>query len=86
MVHGAPYGVHPITGIPYSDKSKVVAGVLQLLVPIGIGRFYTGHTKIGVLQLVTALFCGVGAIWAFVDGVLMLMGKVPDSEGRPLRE
>ena len=22
----APYGLHPVTGIPFSDKSKIVAG------------------------------------------------------------
>ena len=48
----APYGLHPVTGIPYSDKSKVVAGLLQILLPFGIGRFYIGDTKIGVIQLV----------------------------------
>src|SRR6478609_4930851 len=64
----APYGIHPITGVPYSDKSKVVAGVLQLVVPLGIGRFYMGDTNIGIAQLlVTLVTCGVGAIWPFID-------------------
>jgi hypothetical protein len=82
----APFGVHPISGIPYSEKSKVVAGLLQIFVPCA-GRFYTGHTTIALVQLaVTIVTCGVGALWPMVDGVLMLMGKVPDSEGRVLRE
>ena len=51
----APYGMHPVTGIPYSDKSKLVAGLLQILLPFGIGRFYIGDTKIGVIQLVVTL-------------------------------
>lgn len=86
MVH-APYGVHPITGQPYSDKSKVVAGLLQLFVPFGIGRFYTGHTTLGILQAIAVVVtCGVGALWPMIDGVLMLMGNVPDAQGRPLRE
>ena len=29
----APYGLHPVTGIPYSDKSKIVAGLLNILIP-----------------------------------------------------
>lgn len=76
-----------MTGIPYSDKSKVVAGILQLVVPIGIGRFYTGHTTIGILQLVVSVVtCGIGCLWPAIDGIMMLMGNVPDAEGRPLRD
>jgi hypothetical protein len=42
----APYGIHPATGLPYSDKQKLVAGLLQILIPLGIGRFYIGDTII----------------------------------------
>ena len=34
----APYGRHPLTGEPLSDKSKVIAGLLQLLGLLGAGR------------------------------------------------
>ena len=55
-VPGAPYGVHPVTGVPYSDKSKVAAGLLQLLLPFvgicGVGRLYAGHMAIGLIQLI----------------------------------
>jgi TM2 domain-containing membrane protein YozV len=84
----APYGRHPVTGQPFSDKSKVIGGLLQLLSLIGIGgigRFYIGDTGIGVAQLLTGL-CGVGLIWSIVDGVLMLTGNVNDPQGRPLRD
>ncbi|MDT5067011.1 MAG: hypothetical protein QOK02_3166, partial [Mycobacterium sp.] len=30
MDPAAPYGRHPLTGEPLSEKSKVVAGLLQL--------------------------------------------------------
>jgi TM2 domain-containing membrane protein YozV len=87
MVPGAPYGVHPVTGVPYSEKSKLVAGLLQIFLPFGAGRFYTGHTTIGIIQLVVSIVtCGAGSLWCLIDGILMLMGNVPDSEGRPLRE
>src|SRR5882762_10327978 len=33
----APYGRHPLTGEPLSEKSKVVAGLLQLLGLFGCG-------------------------------------------------
>lgn len=75
-------------GNPLSEKSKLVAGLLQIFIgSFGIGRFYLGYTTIGVLQIVaTFLTCGVGAIWPLIDGILIIMGKVPDSEGRTLRE
>lgn len=82
----APYGVHPVTGIPYSDKSKLVAGLLQILIPLGIGRFYIGDTKTGVWQLVvTILTCGIGGLWPFIDGIIMLATDSTDAQGRPLR-
>lgn len=82
----APYGVDPLTGRPLSDKSKVVAGVLQVLLPLGIGRFYTGHVGLGVAQLVVTLVtCGVGALWPFIDGIVLLVGQPTDPQGRLLR-
>lgn len=82
----APYGIHPATGLPYSDKSKIVAGLLQVLLPLGIGRMYMGQTGLGVAQLlVTLLTCGVGALWPFIDGILILVGDKTDAQGRVLR-
>ncbi|MGV0837018.1 TM2 domain-containing protein [Mycolicibacterium thermoresistibile] len=87
----APYGRHPVTGEPLSDKSKVVAGLLQLLGIVGIvgiGRIYIGQTGFGIAQLIVGLItCFVGAvIWGIIDAVLILTDKVRDSEGRPLRD
>lgn len=98
----APYGRQPYTGEPLSDKSKVVAGLLQLLGLLGflgIGRLYLGYTGLGVAQLLVGFFggfiigmltCGIGllipAIWAIVDAVLILTDKVRDPYGRPLRD
>lgn len=81
---GAPYGIEPLTGLPYSDKQKLVGGLLQVFLP-GVGRLYLGHIGIGVAQLVTWFFC-VGFIWGVIDGVLILAGKVTDPQGRPLRD
>ncbi|CAM3396138.1 NINE protein [Nocardioides dubius] len=83
----APYGVHPVTGIPYSDKSKLLVGLLQVLIPLGIGRMMMGQTGLGVAQLlVTVLTCGIGALWPFIDGIVILVSDdVRDSQGRPLR-
>jgi len=81
----APYGRDPVSGFPYSDRSKVVAGLLQLFLPIGIGRLYAGHTGIGIAQLLLTLFFGIGVIWAFIDGIVILAGRPTDAKGRPLR-
>ncbi len=82
----APYGTHPVTGAPYSDKSKIVAGVLQLVVPLGIGRFYIGDTRIGVAQLLVTIFtCGIGGLWPLIDGIMILVGYPRDAQGRPMK-
>ncbi|MFC7493500.1 MULTISPECIES: TM2 domain-containing protein [unclassified Nocardioides] len=82
----APYGVDPRTGLPFSDKQKLVAGLLQILIPLGIGRFYIGDTKIGVWQLVVTIFtCGIGALWPFIDGIIILATDSKDANGYPLR-
>lgn len=81
----APHGREPLTGIPYSDRSKIVAGLLQVFLPIGIGRFYSGHAGIGVAQLLLTLFFGIGMVWAFIDGIVILAGRPTDPHGRPLR-
>ncbi|MDN5747459.1 MAG: DUF1707 domain-containing protein [Pseudonocardia sp.] len=81
----APYGRDPRTGIPYSDRFKVLAGVLQLVLPFGAGRFYTGHYGIAVAQLLLSLV-GIGVLWAFIDGIMILAGHpTTDPHGRPLR-
>lgn len=83
---GAPYGVHPVLGIPYSDKQKLVAGLLQIFLPFGIGRFYTGHTNIAIAQLLVTIFtCGIGSIWSWVDGIVMLVTDSKDANGYVLR-
>ncbi|MFZ0833107.1 MAG: NINE protein [Mycobacterium sp.] len=87
----APFGRHPLTGEPYSDKSKIAAGLLQLLGLlgiVGIGRIYIGDTKLGVIQLIVGIVtCTVGAwIWGIVDAILIFTDNVRDPQGRPLRD
>jgi TM2 domain-containing membrane protein YozV len=87
----APFGRHPVTGEPYSDKSKIVAGLLQLLGLfglVGIGRMYLGQVGYGIAQLIVGwVTFGVGAwIWGIIDAVLILTDRVRDRQGRPLRD
>lgn len=98
----APWGADPTTGIPYSGKSRTVAGLLQILLPFlsicGVGRLYSGHIAIGLIQMIGMFLAWVSAIfligfllvpvmwiWTVVDGILMLTGSVKDENGRPLR-
>ncbi|MCT2587617.1 DUF1707 domain-containing protein [Actinophytocola gossypii] len=71
--------------VEYSDRSRIAAGVLQILLPFGIGRFYTGHTGTALAQLFTAIFF-VGVVWSFVDGVILIAKGGEDRYGRPLRD
>src|SRR5262245_50098167 len=72
----APYGYDRL-GRPLSDKSKIVAGLLQLLLGFffalgGVGRLYAGNIGLGVAQLVAtvvgwlALVCGFFLVLPFV--------------------
>lgn len=47
----------------------------------GLHRFYTGHTREGLIQLVTMGGCG---IWWALDVVQIARGRYRDAEGRPL--
>lgn len=66
----APFGRHPFTGEPFSDKSKAAAGLLQILLPFvgicGVGRLYIGSTAIGLMQLL--------GFWIAVAFSLVLIG------------
>lgn len=81
------YGVDAY-GRPLSDKSKVVAGVLGILLGgLGVGRFYIGDTRTGVLQLIVTIFtCGLGHFWGLIDGIMILVNGGVDAQGRVLRD
>lgn len=53
------------------------------MLPFGTGRFYSGETKIAVAQLVCALITfGIGSLWPFIDGIVLLIRGIEDSSGR----
>jgi hypothetical protein len=79
QAHAAP--------VPYSEKSKIIAGVLQIVLPFGVGRFYTGHVGIAIAQLlVTLITFGLGALWPVIDGIMLLANGGTDRQGRRLRD
>lgn len=60
---------------PHSDKSKVVAGILAILIgSLGIQYFYLGKIMAGFLSiLLTIVTCGtIWPILTFVQGIYML--------------
>lgn len=96
---GYPFGQDPRTGLPYSNKSRVGAGLLQLFLGhLGVGRFYIGSSGVGLAQLLmflvglATIWIGIGivlvggvALWALIDAIMILTGSVRDGRGLPLR-
>ena len=88
-----------MTGQPLSDKSKIAAGLLQIFLgTFGVGRFYTGHTNLAVIQLsltlvgfitaflVVGVFVIIGVqVWVLIDGIMLLSGRETDARGLLLR-
>ena len=48
----------------------------------GVHRFYTGHTALGVVQLLTLGGCG---IWTIIDFIIIVSGNFKDAEGNPIK-
>ena len=75
---------------PVPPRSKAAAAVLAFLVGwLGIHNFYLGRNGVAIAQLsLTVVTCGLAApavaVWAFVEGVLVLTGGIKDNLGRPL--
>jgi hypothetical protein len=67
----------------FSQKEWLTTVLLSFFLGgLGVDRFYLGYTGLGVAKLLT---CGGLGIWALIDFILILMRKVTDSDGRPLR-
>jgi len=70
------------------EKTRIVAGLLGVLLGgFGIHRFYLGYTGIGIVQIIVTLCTfGLGALWGFIEGVLILVGSFnKDKQGNIIR-
>ena len=71
------------------SKSKLAAGLLGIFLGgWGIHNFYLGFTGKGIAQIiVTIVTCGIGSLWGFVEGILILTGSInTDAQGIPLKD
>jgi TM2 domain-containing membrane protein YozV len=81
LATGAMFQAKQIPGV-YSDKEYVTTLLLSFFLgSLGVDRFYTGHTGIGVAKLLTAGGCG---IWTIIDFINFAVRNLGDSQGRPL--
>ena len=73
---------------PKAVKYRYLAAFLALILGfVGVHRFYLGHYKMGFAQIaVTAITVGYGAMWGFIEAVLLVAGHIDkDAKGRPLK-
>ncbi len=92
--YGQPMGQQPMMQQPYGYqdpnlKSKMVAGLLGIFLGgWGVHNFYLGNTSKGAIQIVVSIVtCGIGSIWGFIEGIMILCGSIKtDAQGRPLKD
>lgn len=82
---GVALAVQPAEG---ERKSKLTAGLLGIFLGgLGIHNFYLGYTGKGIAQICLSFCFGAGAIWGFIEGILILTGNInKDAKGVPLKE
>lgn len=73
---------------PATQKSKLTAGLLGIFVGgLGVHNFYLGYTGKAIAQIVLSCCFGIGAIWGFIEGIMILTGSIDkDANGVPLKD
>lgn len=75
------YGQQPYVQPAVGQKSKIVAGILGILLgSIGVHNFYLGYTGKAIAQLlITVVSLGtlsfVSAVWGLIEGIMILVSK-----------
>lgn len=72
-----------VTPTPGAERKDWLTTLLLciFLGALGVHRFFTGHTGIGIAQLLTLGGCG---IWALIDLIMIVTDKFTDANGQPL--
>lgn len=86
-----PYGAAPTVAAGNQGPSRVMCGILGIFLGgWGVHRFVMGYTTLGIIQIVVTLVtCGMGALWGFVEGIMILARTETfqrDAHGRPLAD
>ena len=78
-----------LASVAYGEqKSKLVAGLLGIFLGgLGIHNFYLGNTGKAIAQIALSFCFGIGAIWGFIEGIMILCGSIKtDAKGIPLKD
>jgi TM2 domain-containing membrane protein YozV len=58
---------------PKQENKKVLAGIMGILFgAMGIHKFILGYTQEGIIQIVLNVFCGLGGLIGFIEGIIYL--------------
>jgi hypothetical protein len=76
-----PVQVHRYELVIPGERYKIAGGLLQIVLPFGIGRFYLGDNRTAVAQLLLALV-GIGVIWCLIDGIILLVNGTKEIQNR----
>ncbi len=82
-------GPYPPQPAVVGDKSKMTAGLLGIFLGgWGVHNFYLGKAGRGAAQLVvTIATCGMGSLWGFIEGIMILSGSInTDGNGNLLKD
>jgi hypothetical protein len=72
----------PMASQEVSPKSRIAVALFAWFLGIfGVHRFYLGKIGTGIVMLLT--LGGLG-IWATIDFIMAVAGKMKDKEGRPI--
>ena len=72
-----------MTDTAAAPKTKLVAGLLGIFLgSIGVHKFYLGDSKAGIIRIVvTVVTFGIGGIWVFIEGIMLLVNGGTDADG-----
>ena len=66
---------------PVFPKNRLIAGLFGIIMGgIGLHNFYLGYTGRAIAQLLVTFFtCGLGSVWGFIEGIMIIAGAYKDN-------